>query len=258
VSSVGSRAAHGAIWNVGASTGARVVGLVGSLVMTRFLPPDIVGEVNSATVIVMTANWVSNWGFNQYMIVHGAHSDEQTFHASVVNLSFGLLALLAIAFTGTWFTPIFHAPHLASYLPGIALAIAIRRIGSVPDKVLARELRFRELALANSAGAMAYPVAAIALAAAGIGGHAMVMGQIVQSAIATALILRATGLRWLVVTPWRWQRVREIVRFGLPLGVAQLFDFGSRYWDNLLFGAYFGPKVVGLYAQAYRDRKSVV
>jgi PST family polysaccharide transporter len=45
--------------------------------------------------------------------------------------------------------------------------------------------------------------------------------------------------------------VREIVRFGLPLGFAQLFDFATRYWDNLAFGAYFGPRVVGLYNMAY-------
>jgi lipopolysaccharide exporter len=249
--SIARRATRGAIWNVGASTGARLVGLVGSLIMTRFLPPDVVGEVNSALVIAMTANWVSNWGFNQYMIVHGARGTEQTFHAAVVNLSFGLLALFAITFTGAWFAPMFHAPHLASYLPGLALAIAIRRIGSVPDKVLAREMRFRELAVANSAGAMSYPIVVISLAAAGFGGQAMVAGQIVQAMIATTLILATTGLGWLVITPWRWQRVREMVRFGLPLGVAQLFDFGSRYWDNLLFGAYFGPKVVGYYTQAY-------
>jgi lipopolysaccharide exporter len=250
--SVGKRAARGAIWNVGASTGARVIGLVGTLVMTRFLRPDVVGEVYSALVIAQTANWVSNWGFNQYMIVHGPKSDEQTYHASVVNLVFGFVGLCAVAGTGAWFAPLFKAPHLASYLPGLTLAILIRRIGSVPDKVLARELRFRELAIANSLGALAYTVSSIALAATtDLGGQAMVLGQIVQSTVATLLIVRATRLGWFRPTPWRWPRVREILRFGLPLGLAQLFDFATRYWDNLAFGAYFGPETVGLYNMAY-------
>jgi O-antigen/teichoic acid export membrane protein len=108
--SLGKRATRGAIWNVGGSTATRAIGLIGTLYMTRLLRPDEIGEVASAAVIAQTANWVSNWGFNQYMIVHGAKGDEQTYHAAVVNLVFGLVGLCAIAGTGTWFAPVFHAP----------------------------------------------------------------------------------------------------------------------------------------------------
>jgi lipopolysaccharide exporter len=250
--SVGKRATRGAIWNVGASTGTRVIGLIGTLFMTRLLRPDVIGEVASAAVIAQTASWLTHWGFNQYMIVHGAKGDEQTYHASVVNLALGLIGLGAIAGTGAWFAPMFHAPHLASYLPGLTLSVLIRRVGAIPDKVLAREMRFRELAIANGVADLAYTVSAITLAATtDLGGQAMVVGNIIQSAVATALIARATGLAWLRPVPWRWERVREILRFGIPLGIAQVFDFATRYWDNLLFGAYFGPEVVGFYNMAY-------
>jgi PST family polysaccharide transporter len=186
------------------------------------------------------------------MIVHGKHGDEQTYHVAVVNWVLGGVGLCAIAGTGAWFAPIFNAPHLASYLPGLALAILVRRVGAVPDKVLVREMRFRELAIANGAGDLAYTITAIALAwMTELGGQAIVIGNIVQSTIATSLVVRATGLGWLRRTPWRWERVREILRFGIPLGFAQLFDFATRYWDNLAFGAYFGPKIVGFYNMAY-------
>jgi PST family polysaccharide transporter len=232
--------------------GTRVIGLIGTLYMTRLLRPDVIGEVASASVIAQTANWMSSWGFNQYMIVHGAKGDEQTFHAAIVNWTLGLIGLCAIAGTGAWWAPLFHAPHLARFLPGLARAILIRRIGAVPDKVLAREMRFRELAIANGLGDLAYTLTAITLAATTeIGGQAIVIGNIVQSAIATSMVFRATGLGWFRRVAWRWERVREILRFGLPLGLAQLFDFATRYWDNLAFGAYFGPRTVGFYNMAY-------
>ena len=202
--SVGKRAARGAIWNVGASTGTRIIGLIGTLFMTRLLNPSVIGEVASALVIAQTANWVSQWGFNPYMIVHGAKGDEQTFHVAVVNFVLGFVGLGAIAGAGVWFAPIFHAPHLASYLPGLALSVLVRRIGAIPDKVLAREMRFRELAIANGVADLAYTVSAIALASTtDLGGQAIVVGNIVQSAVATALIVRATGLGWFRPTPWR-------------------------------------------------------
>ncbi len=250
--SVGDRAARGAVWSVGASVGARVIGLIGTLYMTRLLAPEVVGEVAAAAVIAQTANWLSHWGFNQYMIVHGVNGAEQTYHVAVINLVLGVVGLCLIAGTGPWFAPIFKAPHLASYLPGIALAVLIRRVGAVADKILAREMRFRELAIANGLGELTFTVSAVAMAATtDLGGHAIVIGNVLQSLVATFVIVRATRFGWLQRSPWRWARVREIVRFGIPLGLAQVFSFATRYWDNLAFGAYFGPKVVGFYNMAY-------
>ena len=184
--------------------GTRVIGLIGTLYMTRLLRPDVIGEVASASVIAQTANWISSWGFNQYMIVHGAKGDEQTFHVAIVNWTLGVIGLCAVAGTGAWWSPLFHAPHLASFLPGLALAILIRRIGAVPDKVLAREMRFRELAIANGVGDLGYTLTAITLAATTeIGGQAIVIGNIVQSAVATSLVFRATGLGWFRRVAWR-------------------------------------------------------
>lgn len=250
--SVGERAARGALWSVGASIGARVIGVIGTLFMTRLLAPDVVGEVAAASVLAQTANWLSSWGFNQYMIVHGAESSENTYHCAVVNLVLGVVGLCLIAAAGSWFAPVFNAPNLVSYLPGMALAILIRRVGAVPDKVLARELRFRELAIANGMGELLYTVSAVTMAAyTDLGGHAIVLGNIVQSLVATVLIFRYTGIGWLSRAPWQWDRVREILRFGIPLGIAQVFSFATRYWDKLAFGWYFDTKAVGVYNIAY-------
>ena len=36
-----------------------------------------------------------------------------------------------------------NAPELTAYLPGLVLSVLIRRLGAVPDKVLARDMLFR-------------------------------------------------------------------------------------------------------------------
>lgn len=250
--SVGKRAASGALWSVASSVGARVIGLIGTLYMTRLLDPDVVGEVGAAMVLAQTANWLSNWGFNQYMIVRGPESPAATYHAAMTNWSFAVIGLTIAAFLGPTFEPVFDAPHLASYLPGLVLSVFIRRFGSVPDKILAREMRFRELAIANGAGELMFTATALTLAAAtSLGGDAIVIGNIVQSTVTTGLIIAYTGFGWLQRSPWRWARFKEIMAFGIPAGVSQVFNFGSRYWDNLLFARFFGTGVAGLYNMAY-------
>ena len=130
--SVGKRAASGALWSVASSVGARVIGLIGTLYMTRLLDPDVVGEVAAAMVLAQTANWLSNWGFNQYMIVRGPESAAATYHAAMTNWSFAVIGLTIAAFLGPAFEPVFDAPHLSSYLPGLVLSVFIRRFGAVP------------------------------------------------------------------------------------------------------------------------------
>ena len=204
-------------------------------------------------MLAQTANWLSHWGFNQYLVVRGPDGPEQTYHAAMLHVGFGVVGLATIALTGGLFSSVFNAPHLARYVPGLALAVLIRRLGAVADKILVREMRFRELAVANGLGELAFTLCAVTLAATTtLGGLSIVIANVVQATLTTALILRATGLGWLQRSPWRWQRVREILRFGGPLGVESLFHNASRYWDNLVFAAYFGTGTLALYNFAYQ------
>jgi PST family polysaccharide transporter len=212
----------------------------------------VIGEVAAAAVLAQTGNWVSHWGFNQYMIVHGSGSAVRTYHVAVVSLVFGIVGAVIVAAGGSLLGPALHAPSLPRFVPGLVLAVLIRRVGAIADKVLVREMRFRELAIANGAGDVAYTVGAISLAAATpLGGMAIVIANIVQSLVTTTLIVRSTGLGWLQPSPWRWAEVRHIFEFGVPLGVAHLVNYVTRSWDNLAIGAYFGPRVVGFYNMAY-------
>jgi hypothetical protein len=126
--SVGKRAASGALWSVASSVGARVVGLIGTLYMTRLLAPEVVGEVSAAMVLAQSANWMSNWGFNHYMIVRGPDSPAATYHCAMTNWAFAVVGLAIAALVGPWFAPVFNAPDLAAYLPGLV------RVGVHPPR----------------------------------------------------------------------------------------------------------------------------
>ena len=85
--SLAQKAARGAAWTILTSFGGRAIGVIGTLVMTRLVTPDIIGEVSVASIIALTASWLTTWGFGQYAIVKGRGNDaealEITFHATV-------------------------------------------------------------------------------------------------------------------------------------------------------------------------------
>src|SRR5262249_62411265 len=145
--------ARGARWTVAARTGGRAVGVLGTLVMTRLLRPDVIGELSDATILAMTANWITIWGFGQYTVVKGRGADavEVTWHATVFYIVLGAISIGLVALLGGRLAPLLDAPHAAVYVPGMALAVFIRRLGAMPERILTQRMNLRpsgvELAL---------------------------------------------------------------------------------------------------------------
>ncbi|MEP7311031.1 MAG: oligosaccharide flippase family protein [Pseudomonadota bacterium] len=251
--SLASTATRGAAWTIAAGLLSRGVGVIGTLVITRYLATDVMGEVTAATVLAFTANWVTQLGFTQYVLVRGEDGPDPIFHVTVISLTLATLVLGAMALAGPLLADWLHAPHLHEYLPGMALAVLIRRIGSTPDKLLLRRMRFRMVATATAAGELCYSALAVTLVVTTtLGGHSIIIANIVQACVITGITAWACGWRdWLTPVRLRWERCREILTFGLPLGVETFLYEAARYGDKLVFARLFGPARTGEYSLAY-------
>ena len=253
-SAAATQAARGAAWMIVTSLAARAIGVIGTLVITRFLAPEVVGEVSVASILCFTANWFTTWGFGSYAVVKGRGPDaiEVTWHATVAYVTLGVVALGAIIAIGGVATDLLDAPAAARFVPGMALAIFIKRLGAMPERVLTRRMQFRSVGLAAACGEIVYAVTAVSLAARGWGGDAMIAGNLVQSAVTLLLLIRAAGLReWTTPTRLSAARFRDMARFGLPLAAQGIAHNAARYWDNLTVQYLFGESAVGRYNLAY-------
>jgi lipopolysaccharide exporter len=252
--SLAQKAARGALWTVVSSMGGRLIGVAGTLAMTRFLHPKQIGEVNDAAILAMTASWFTIWGFGQYSVVKGRGDDtvEVTWHAVVAYAVLGTISLGLVALFGGRLAPFLNAPRAAEYIPGMALAVYIRRYGAIPERVLNRQMMFGASGLASVAGELTYTVVSLTLAALGHGGWSIVIANIVQSLVVVGILIRAAGFAsWATPARLRWARFRDMIGFGVPLGIQSAAHGASRYWDNLAISHFFGPGLAGAYNMAY-------
>ena len=254
--SLARKAARGAVWTVASSMTGRAVGLTGTLVMTRFLHPQAIGEVSDASILCMTANWLTIWGFGQYSVVKArgdaATANEVTWHATVFYIVLGAIALGLVALVGGRLTPLLDAPHAAVYVPGMALAFFIRRLGAMPERMLTMRMEFRPSGIALALGEMIYTASALTFAALGWGGMSIVVANIIQSVVVVSILIGAAGWRsWATPTRLRWSRIKDMLRYGVPLGIQGTAHAASRYWDNLAVSHFFGPAATGAYNMAY-------
>ena len=250
--SLARRAMHGAMWTVGTSMTARIVGLVGTLVITRFLAPDVIAEVSAASILVISGSMLSNFGLGNYYIVKGGDPDVG-FHMTTYSTILGALALGLVWVLNEPLSAWIGVPGIAQYVPGLIAAWALRRIGSLPQKVLAREMRFGRLSMARATGEITYVVSAVGLAAAGFGGDAVVIGNVLQAAVDALIVMAGVSWRsWLQPHRLRWERTRDMFRFGIPLGLNAFLIHGSQSWDRWVYTYFFGPSLMGLYQLGHR------
>lgn len=243
---------RGALWTISSGVGARAIGLVGTLVLTRFVAPAEYGEVTVAAVLGMTANQFSTIGWGQYLVSRPDAPRSLAFHVTVFHIGLGLLALCALLIAGNQLAPLLEAPHAARYLPGVALSVLLDRIAFVPERILARELRFGRLSATRTAGDLAHTVVSISAAALGLGGTSIVLGNIMRSSVRLVVYCASVErAAWLTRVPIDGKQTRELLAFGVPMSLGALCEFATRRWDNLLISRFFGPSVTGMYNLAY-------
>jgi PST family polysaccharide transporter len=242
----------GAIWSIGTSVGSRGIGLVGTLLLTRFLDPETYGEASLAYLVVASTQMISNCGLPQYLVAKPKEGRSAAFHASFYYVLLGVLGLIFSVLFRHPLGAALLSPNLPAYIPGFALAGLCERFVVIQDAIQVRQMRFRSLSLQRSMGEALYAVVSVTLAWRGFGGYAIVWASIARSGSRLISLSATTDRReWLEPCQITWQQTRDMFRFGLPMSVGAIANYGARRWDNILIARYFGPGTQGVYNLAY-------
>ena len=243
---------RGALWTISTGVGSRILGLVGTLVVTRFVDPSEYGEVMVAAVLVLTANQFSTLGLGQYIVANPNSGRGIAFCATVFHVGLGVVAIAGLLAVGGMLAPAVEAPGMTRFLPGLALGALLDRVSFMPERILIRDLRFGVVSATRTAGDVVMTVVSVLLAALGWGGAAIVAGNAARAAVKlVAFLALAERREWLEPNRITRKELRALLGFGVPLAIGAVFHFASRRWDNLLVSRFFGPGPAGMYNLAY-------
>jgi len=246
------RAVRGAAWTLPTSVGSRALGLLGTLVLARYLAPNDYGVVMTASIVATTASSITTFGVGIYLVANAEISRAETFHATCWFLATGVAALAATQMLGAVLARWSGAPGFEKFLPPFLLAMLLERIVYVPERILVRNLRFGWLSMARALGELIYTAVSVIAAAHGAGAIAIAWGSLARSLFRFAAVVPAVHLRdWLEPHRLRLATFRRVVGYGMNVTVASIATFGMRRWDNLLISRFFGPAMMGAYNYAY-------
>lgn len=224
--------------------------LLGSTVaLARLLGPAELGRAVIALIVPALASsivvGVSSQLLIQRPVLTDAHSEAAAWLGVVLGLAFTVGTFLTAALVAR---PLFGA-QTARLVELVSPAFLILGVAAAPQALLQRRLAFRRLSQIEIVTSVLATATSVALAVAGLGATALVVGALVGLAGATALMLAAAPM----VLPRRHGgEIRELLRYGIPTSASALAAIAYSNIDYAILGARLGATDLGLYWRAYQ------
>jgi PST family polysaccharide transporter len=235
-------------WGSAATALLKVVVLV---VLTRLLAPADFGLVSAALVVIAFSLNFSQLGLGPALIHRPDLQPRHVSSAFFASTVFGLLVAAIIWLAAPRIAGFFRMEHLTPVVRALALVFPIAGLAMVPESLLQRDLRFRLLANRDVvAYGIGYGVVGVGLALLGWGVWALVLAQLTQVVLRTAILLRASPS--LIPARPTWGSFVELMHYGVGQSISRVGVIIANPADNLVVGRWLGAVSLGVYSRAYQ------
>jgi lipopolysaccharide exporter len=222
--------------------------LVAAVALARLLSPAEFGRAAVALILLPLGVILTFEGFASALVQRPSIDRNDQRAAMFMCVAGGLvLTGLVLVLTGPVWKPLFGA-RTAALIELMAPALAISSLGGVSRAILWRRLDWARMSMIDVASLLVGNVVAVALAAAGFGARAMVLGALVQATATTALMLIAAPPP---LPAWNPRAQRQIAAFGVPASLAGLVDSLFRNIDYAILASRLSAAQTGLYYRAF-------
>lgn len=239
-----------AMWAFVGVGGQQAMRLVVVLVLARLLTPEEFGIVAIAQTILSFAEVLQQMGLGSALVQTDRLSKkmERSAVSAVLVTSLAICGLIFLFVDE--FARWFQTPELPQIMPVLLLSFVLTALNGPSIMLLNRDMRFRELAIAQLASyVVGYGAVAIVLAMLGFSYWSLIWATLVQAAF---YFVAAHWLRpvWPTLRP-DWGDLKVLFNFGGGMMLAQVLNKVARRGDNLVVAATLGSAPLGYYSRAY-------
>jgi len=250
VGALKSRAVGGAAVTGAAQAVKVVVQFVSVVVLARLLSPGDFGVFAMVMPLTAFVMVFQDLGLSQAVITSRQITREQMSGLFWINLGVSALLGLVLATTAPLLGLFYGEPKVVGLTVALAATVVIAGLGSQHFALLARDMRFKPLAMIDSASAVIGLATAVLVAW---------WRPSVWALFAATTASMAAGMvgAWLF-TGWRpgrpapFAEVRAMLRLGGGVTTFNISNFFARNLDNVLIGRVAGATELGLYDRAYK------
>lgn len=240
--------AHSLAWTAAADWISQLFGWASLLIIVRLLSPADFGIAAMAVVLFPYLRYLGEFGIPRTIVTLRDLSEQQLAQLNTVALLLGVACFAVAAALAKPFALFFRTPQLNLVIVVTCLALVPLGLRAVSEGLLAKEMRFRLISLADAVFSLVSAIVTLALALLHFGYWALVLGNLTAMLVRTALILRARPFRF--ARP-DWRSLQRPLRFGWHILVSVIALNSYQRLDNVTAGRVLGQAALGFYAMAW-------
>lgn len=223
------------------------IGLASSMITARLLSPDEIGTFAIASSVVMIMAEFRILGANAYLVRQAEITTEKirSAYGLTILVSWGLGVALAAA---SWpLADFFEVEGLAAVFLILAISFLLAPYISIPDALLTRDYRFREIATINVTSSVVQLALVIVLIKNGFSFYSLAIGQAIAILVKFALSLYFT--REVKVYLPRFTGMKDIAKLGIFVSISHVVRKAQHTFPDMLIGKLGSPTQVGLFSR---------
>ncbi len=242
------RFATGLVWTWAALGVTALVQLVYAATVSRLLEPADFGVMAAAMVGIRFVTYLARFGVANAVVQRHELDQRGVSTAWWLAVGIGVVACIVALLVAPVVAGLVRVPDAEPVVRWLSLALLAGSVGSIPEALLRRRLRFAAIAVIQVISyAVGYAAVGIALAAAGWGVWSLVAATVAQAVI--LLVLSS-------VVAAQWPRLEfdrpvgsSMLRFGGTVSATSFVEFLSANIDVIAVGRYTNAASLGQYTR---------
>lgn len=236
---------RGVAWVLAGNVGDRLLGFLFGIVLARLLAPEVFGHLLTIQVFTGLAGFIAGGGMGQ-ALVRAKVAEKVDFDiVFTLQLAIGVILYAIFFLAAPWLAAWYDTPLYGELLRITALSFLFRPFLNMPQSMLHRGMRYKELSIMRVAALVVSSLVSIALALLGYGIWSLVIGGIVGSLLSIALAGRMA--RWRPGLSGDIGRGRHLASYGLMVSITDLVGYLRQQAVIFILSRTMGPASVGLY-----------
>ncbi|MEJ6951757.1 MOP flippase family protein [Natronospora cellulosivora (SeqCode)] len=219
------------------------------VILARLLSPIEFGYISIITIILGISKTISEMGFSQGIIKEEEICSKDLSSIFWFEVFLGFFVFSIVFFSSGIIAGFFNEVELTYLIRYTALVFLIEPFSLVFKALLEKEIKYKQLQIANIVRLIITNGIKIALAILGFGAFSVVYANIIAAFFfATALFTMFTKNKlWLPELCFSIERVKPYLKFGIFISAKSILHTFSKRIDEILIGRVLGSELLGLY-----------
>ena len=236
------------VWNVFNKIGYQVIAFCVAIITTRILSPEDFGYIAALALFTILSGVLIESGFYVALIRRDNNSRADYSAAFYFNVLLSIVLYLILFFCAPIIADFFHMPPLVNLSRVIFLSLVINSFAIVPNVILTKGLKFKQIAISDLGGMVISSIITIVMAVKGFGYWAIAAQQVSQVFFKTVFFWCFS--KWLPCWKSNFAVIKELFSFSFAIIISSLLTHISKYIYNFIIGRTYSTADLGFYGQA--------